>query len=119
MTILQGIETTAKKIEVAIEGVFEKEKPTIAAFFAPVIATVEQDGVDAAETAVAVGESTPGTGAAKMEAALASFIATFAAKAIPYVESEARMLIEVALQKLRALVTPPIVTAPATTVQAS
>lgn len=92
---------------------------SIEAFFAPFISSLESEGksiaIAAATNAVTIGESTPGTGEVKMAAALAAFSATVAAQGLPYVESEARALIEVALQNLKNSLGGTEVTAPATT----
>lgn len=88
-----------------VENFFISKVPEVEAFFKPFIASLEAEGktvlIAAATSAVATGEATPGTGEAKMLAALASFSATVLAQGIPYVESEARALIEVALQNFK------------------
>jgi hypothetical protein len=75
-------------------------------FLLPFLKQVEAGGVNillpAAESAVAVGFSTPGDGTVKMAAALASFSAEVVGKGLPFIESEARTLIELALQKAKA-----------------
>lgn len=77
-------------------------------FLHPFVAAIESQGgqilIAAAESAVAAGFAAPGDGAAKMVVALASFSAEVAAKGIPFIESQARALIEVALQKAKAAV---------------
>ena len=77
-------------------------------FIHPFITAVEKQGgailVAAAENAVAVGFTAPGDGQAKMAAALASFASEMAAKGLPFIESQARALIEVALQKAKGAV---------------
>ncbi len=60
--------------------------------------------INAAENGVAVGFSTPGDGTIKMAAALASFSTEVVAKGMPFLESQARALIELALQKAKAAV---------------
>lgn len=77
-------------------------------FIQPTVKILESQGgsilVTAAENAVAVGFTTPGGGAAAMTAALASFSAEVAAKGLPFIESQARALIELALQNAKAAV---------------
>src|SRR4051812_10998805 len=74
-------------------------------FLVPFLKQVEAGGIGillpAAENAVAAGFATPGDGTVKMAAALASFSAEVTAKGLPFVESEARALIELALQKAK------------------
>lgn len=92
-----------------VKNWFISKVPEIEAFFAPFIASLEAEGktvlIAAATSAVTVGEAAPGTGEAKMAAALSAFSATVVAQGLPYVESEARALIEVALQNLKASLT--------------
>lgn len=57
--------------------------------------------IGAAEDAVKVGYSSPGDGQAKMNAALAAFSSAIMAAGIPFIESQARTLIELALQKAK------------------
>lgn len=75
-------------------------------FLKPFIAIVESEGstilIAAAENAVSVGFAMSGGGAAAMTAALASFAAEVTAKGLPFIESQARALIEVALQNAKA-----------------
>jgi len=74
-------------------------------FIKPFIKTLESEEgqvlITAAENAVAVGFATPGDGIVKMTAALVSFSAEVLAKGLPFVESQARALIELALQKAK------------------
>jgi hypothetical protein len=78
------------------------------AFIAPTVKLVESQGgailVAAAENAVAIGFATTGGGQVAMAAALKSFESEIVAKGLPFVESEARLLIEAALQKAKASV---------------
>lgn len=75
-------------------------------FLKPFVMTIESQGgqilVAAAESAVSVGFTTPGDGTVKMAAALASFSASMVAQGLPFIESQARALIEVALQNAKA-----------------
>lgn len=75
-------------------------------FIKPFAENLEKDGgqilITAAENAVAVGFAAPGDGASKMTVALAAFSVEVVAKGLPFVESQARTLIEVALQKAKA-----------------
>lgn len=86
--------------------------PEVLAFLKPVAQQVTTDEIAIAEAAVGIGFTTPGDGLAKMTAALAYFAAQSAAKELPYIESEARTLIEIALQnaKTAAATTPPATT---------
>ena len=81
---------------------------TLWGFLKPFIESIEKDGghllITAAQNAVAVGFAAPGGGEAKMLAALAAFSAEVAANGLPFVESQARALIEVALQSAKAAV---------------
>lgn len=74
-------------------------------FIKPVVAVIESEGgqilIAAAENAVAAGFSAKGDSSAKMTAALISFSAEVAAKGLPFMESQARVLIELALQKAK------------------
>jgi hypothetical protein len=74
-------------------------------FIKPFVEAIVKNGgavlVTAAENAVQVGFATPGDGAAKRAAALASFSAEVIAKEVPFIESQARGLIELALQKAK------------------
>jgi hypothetical protein len=75
------------------------------AFVQPVAQIVESKGgqilLTAAENGVIAGATT-GNGAAAMAAALASFEKEVVANGVPFIESEARVLIEMALQKAKA-----------------
>lgn len=81
------------------------ESKDLIAFLQPFAANIEKGGaqilIAAAESAVSVGFAAPGDGVAKMAAALAAFSTDVAAKGIPYLESQARALIEVALQNAK------------------
>ena len=75
-------------------------------FLKPYVAKLKAEGkevlVDAAEAAVTAGEAAPGDGTAKMLVALTAFAAVCTKESLPYVESEARSLIEIALQNFKA-----------------
>ncbi len=74
-------------------------------FLEPFVTALEKEEgtvlIAAAENAVAVGFGIVGGGEVKMAAALASFTAEVTAKGLPFIESQARALIEVALQKAK------------------
>lgn len=74
-------------------------------FLKPFVHTLESEGgpilLAAAEGAVAVGFSTTGGGAAAMTAALSFFESQVVGKGLPFIESQARALIEVALQNAK------------------
>ncbi len=93
--------STFTKIRDAIEGFFSGAVWT---FIKPFVLTLESQGgqilIAAAESAVVAG-ATAGGGAAAMTAALASFEAEVVSKGLPFIESQARALIEVALQKAK------------------
>lgn len=91
--------------------------PKVLAFLKPVAQQVTEDEIAIAEGAVAVGFTTPGDGIAKMTAALAYFESESAAKELPFIESQARVLIEIALQNAKTAATPvaSVSTASATT----
>ena len=95
--------TFTQRILDAIEGFFSG---TIWSFVKPFIESIEKDGghilIAAAQTAVTVGFAATGGGEAKMLAALASFSAEVVANGLPFIESQARALIEVALQQVKA-----------------
>lgn len=95
--------STFTKIRDAIEAFFSGP---IWSFLKPFVVAIESQGgeilIAAAENAVAAGFAAPGDGAAKMAVALASFSAEVVAKGLPFIESQARALIEVALQKAKA-----------------
>lgn len=80
--------------------------PVVLNFLKPVAQKVTADEIEIAEAAVAVGAATPGTGEVKMLAALAYFASQSLAKEIPYIESQARVLIEIALQNAKASAPP-------------
>lgn len=110
--------STWTDIRDAAEAPFEKLwgwlkgiAPIVWNFLKPVAQQVTSDLIGIAEQAVAVGFTAPGDGVAKMTAALAYFAAQCAAKEIPYLESQARTLIEIALQNAKATTAVP---APAT-----
>ena len=92
----------------AFEGFFTG---TVWTFLKPFVLSIEANGgrilINAAEAAVAIGFAAPGSGEAKMAAALASFSAQVVSQGLPYIESQARALIEVALQKAKAAVAYP------------
>lgn len=75
--------------------------PKVLAFLKPVAQKITADEIAIAEAAVAVGFTAPGDGLAKMTAALAYFAAQSAAQELPYAESQARALIEIALQNVK------------------
>jgi hypothetical protein len=99
--------STWVKLRDAVEAFFTGP---VAAFISPFLKAIEQQGptllIAAAENAVAAGFAAPGAGEAKMVAALASFSAEMVAKGLPFVESQARALIEVALQNAKAATAP-------------
>lgn len=99
--------STFTKIRDAVEGFFTGP---VWNFIKPFVTALEgeEQGVliTAAKNAVSVGFATPGTGEAKMLAALASFTAEVTEKGLPFIESQARALIEVALQSIKTA-TPP------------
>jgi hypothetical protein len=95
--------STWTKIRDAVESFFTGPVWNFIKPFAQALESEEgQVLITAAENAVAIGFSVPGDGIAKMTAALASFSAEVIAKGLPYIESQARALIEVALQKAKA-----------------
>lgn len=93
-----------------VESFFVSESQVVIDFLKPFASTIEAEGkqilISAATNAVSVGEAAPGTGLVKMEAALAAFSATIIAQGLPYIESEARALIEVALQNFKLILSP-------------
>ena len=95
--------STWTKVRDAVEVFFEGP---IWNFLQPFVTILESQGgqilMTAAENAVAAGFAAPGDGTAKMTVALASFSGEVVAKGLPFVESQARMLIETALQKAKA-----------------
>jgi hypothetical protein len=97
--------STWTKVRDTFEGFFTGSVMT---FLKPLITALESQGstilIAAAENAVVVGFSTAGGGQAAMAAALASFSAEVVAKGLPFIESQARALIEVALQNAKAAV---------------
>lgn len=94
-------------------SLFTKIRDEVEAFFTgpvwtfvkPFVQTLETEGgpilLAAAEAAVGVGFGAAGDGAAKMAAALAAFEAEVVSKGVPFIESQGRALIEVALQKAK------------------
>ena len=74
-------------------------------FLKPVVLVLETEGgpilIAAAENAVAVGFTIVGGGAPAMAAAIKSFEDEIVAKGLPFIESQARALIEMALQKAK------------------
>lgn len=94
--------STWTKIRDAVEAFFSGP---VWGFIKPFAQALEsQEGqvlITAAENAVQVGFAAPGDGVAKMLAALAAFSEEVVAKGLPYAESQARALIEVALQKAK------------------
>lgn len=88
----------------------------VRSFVKPFVSVLESEGgpilIAAAETAVGIGFGAPGSGVAKMVAALASFESEVVAKGLPFIESQARALIEVALQKAQAVIPVPAIAAP-------
>lgn len=85
-----------------IKNLFVTNSHKVADFLKPYWSEFETQGkvilIDAAKSAVQVGKDTPGDGIEKMQAALAAFAATVIAEGLTYAESEARLLIETALQ---------------------
>jgi len=74
-------------------------------FFSPFVKSLEKAGsqllITAAENAVERGFNANGSGQEKMAAALAEFQIEVKAKGLPFIESQARTLIELALQKAK------------------
>ena len=79
-------------------------------FLKPFIDTIERNGgqilIAAAENAVQVGFATTGGGQAAMAAALKAFASQVASQGLPFIESQARAMIELALQRAKAAVPP-------------
>lgn len=75
--------------------------PKVIAFIKPIAIQIKDDEIGIAEAAIAVGATTSGDGQAKMTAALAYFAQQSLTKEIPFVESQARALIEIALQNAK------------------
>ncbi|WP_020471451.1 hypothetical protein [Zavarzinella formosa] len=102
--------STFTKIRDAVEGFFTGP---VWNFVKPFITALEADEqqvlITAAKNAVSAGFATEGGGEVKMAAALASFTAEVIAKGLPFIESQARALIELALQNAKAAVTTPAV----------
>lgn len=77
-------------------------------FIHPLIVAIAVEGahllLTAAENAVAAGAAVEGDGHAKMQAALDSFKAEVTSNGHAFIESQARTLIELALQKAKAAV---------------
>jgi len=96
--------STFTKIRDAVEGFFSGSVWT---FIKPTVQLIESQGgqilVSAAETAVVAGAAAAtGGGSAAMTAALTSFESTVVANGLPFIESQGRALIELALQKAKA-----------------
>ncbi len=95
--------STWTKIRDAIEGFFTGP---IWDFIKPLVHALESAAgpilIAAAESAVLVGFATPGSGSDKMAAALKSFESEIVAKGLPFLESQARALIELAYQRFEA-----------------
>jgi hypothetical protein len=95
-----------------IEAFFEGP---VWSFLKPFIAATEAQGgtilIAAAEAGVAAGFAATGGGAAAMTAALGVFESQVVSNGLPFVESQGRALIEVALQNAKALVPAPAVPA--------
>lgn len=74
-------------------------------FLKPFISTLESQGssilIAAAEAGVAAGFATTGGGTAAMAAALGVFETQVTTEGLPFIESQARALIEVALQNVK------------------
>jgi hypothetical protein len=99
--------STWTKVRDAVESFFTGP---VWDFLKPFAAILESEGssilIAAAEDAVTAGFAAPGNGEAKMAVALASFSAEVIAKGLPFIESQARALIEVALQKAKVATQP-------------
>lgn len=94
--------STWTKVRDAVESFFTGPVWSFIKPFAEALESEEgQVLIAASENAVQVGFATPGDGIVKMTAALASFSAEIISKGLPFVESQARALIEVALQKAK------------------
>jgi hypothetical protein len=94
----------------AIKHLFVSTSQAIIEFLQPFALAIEQGGeeilITAAKNAVQVGFAAPGDGSAKMAAALAAFTEEVTAKGLPFLENQARALIEVALQNAKASAAP-------------
>lgn len=94
--------STWTKVRDAVEDFFTG---TVMSFLKPFISTLESQGgsilISAAETAVTAGFAATGGGSAAMAAALSVFESQVVANGIPFIESQARALIEVALQNVK------------------
>jgi hypothetical protein len=80
-------------------------------FIKPIVLVIESQGgqmlITAAENAVAAGFAAGGGGPAMMAAALTVFETEVVKNGLPFIESQARALIELALQKAKAAVPAP------------
>lgn len=85
-------------------------------FIKPTVLLIESESgqilVAAAEAAVVAGATAAGGGQAAMATALKIFESEVIAKGLPFIESQARLLIETALQKAKAALPAPSTTAP-------
>lgn len=101
--------STWTKVRDAFENFFTGP---VWSFLKPFVAIVESEGssilIAAAENAVGVGFATAGGGQVAMTAALAAFSTEVVSKGLPFIESQARALIEVALQNAKAATTPAV-----------
>lgn len=110
MSFVKNVQNEWHDLVQKAESLFVSNSSVLVAFLKPWAAQLEQEGktvlIDAAQAAVTVGEATPGSGEDKMLAALAAFAASCVKESLPYIESEARALIEVALQNFKAALAP-------------
>jgi hypothetical protein len=92
-----------------IQHLFVTTSHTVLAFLKPFALAIEQGGeailIAAAENAVQTGFSATGSGAERMAAALKSFEEEVVEKGKPFMESQARTLIEIALQNAKVATT--------------
>lgn len=95
-----------ESLEYRIEGLFSAGAHAVAIAIKNNAATFQGDIVaflkQAAMDAVAAAASTPGTGEAKMLAAIASFTAELATKGLALAENEARLILENAYAEFKA-----------------
>jgi len=140
MSITDTIKADAAAVAAAIESLFSGIKAKLVTFFSAgasaIAASIEQQlpraGADivafveqSALAAVAAAEAMPGTGEAKMAAALASLTASLATKGLALAETELRSLLENALLQFKSATassgsgasTQAAVTSPSTTAQ--
>jgi hypothetical protein len=98
--------THPDKVWEHIKEWFVSESKEIIEFLKPVVKIIERDGkqllIATAITAVQQAQQAGGSGSDKMSAALKSIEATLMTAGIAFVESEARMIAELALQNLKA-----------------